>query len=131
MPPLPAHSGPVVSAESEPRTVPKSNDAPRPDPPRDLMTPGLTFSVLLEPRTASQRVPLALPGVGIHAQSPLSGRPLSVTKPGDQGGHPRGSPTCPPHCPPPFCTLPVHTPHVAQAGKMENKVYLHSHDKGR
>lgn len=53
-----------------------------------------------------------------------------LTKPGDQGGHPRGSSMCPPHCPPPFCTLPVHTPHVAQAGKMENKVYLHSQRQG-
>lgn len=70
---------------------------------------------------------MAPPGVGTHAQPPFLVTHSSVLQCLETRVGILGLSYVLPHCPPPFCTLPVHTPHVAQVGKTENKVYLHSH----
>ena len=95
--------------------------SPDPSPKGLLMLLGL-----LEPGAAS----LARPEVGNSCSVPPSQLPTSQCyKAWGPGWALQGSPMCLPHCPPPFCTLPVHTPHVAQVG-IENKVYLHSDRQG-
>lgn len=65
-----------------------------------------TLSVLLEPGAASKAISLALPGMGIHAQLPLSGRPLlSVNKARGPGWASEGLS----HVPPTLPTTILHT----------------------
>lgn len=100
--------------------------SPKPPGPHDLGAAPLGAPGASS-RVASQAISLALPGVGTPAPSPLPSCPLfSVMKPGDGAGTRGALPHAPytahhhfAHC--------LFTPHVAQAGKMENKVYLHSH----
>lgn len=123
---LPPHGGPVrlcrVRAKNGAKVQPRS-----PDPsPKGL----LMLSGLLEPGRASRAASSAPPGVGNSCSVPASQLPTSQCyKARGPGWVSQGSPMCLPHCPPPFCTLPVHTPHVAQVG-IENKVYLHSDRQG-
>lgn len=102
---------------------------PRPLPP-GLVTLGADALVAPE---ASSSLTSSVPDTswgGDPCSAPPSRSPApQCYKAWGPGWASQGSPMCPQHCPLPFCTLPVHTPHVTQAG-MENKVYLHSHGQG-